>query len=81
LGEEAGVYHLRQLLGVQKLKVFSAMNDFLLDYRTGNESSPLMHCCFVLLASASRCMCTKPIPVRFPNGFRAGYGGEREWMA
>jgi len=78
LGEEAGVYHLRQLLGAQKLKVFGSLSGFLSDYRTGDEKALLLQCCFALLAARDYCMRSKPAPqsVNRPKV----YYGERSWM-
>jgi hypothetical protein len=81
-GEEAGVYHLRQLLGAQKLKIFGSLSGLLSDYRTGDENALLLQCCFVLLASRASCMRPKPVPQpvyepRLPTGERSwmGWGG------
>ena len=78
LGEEAGVYHLRQLLGAQKLKVFRSLGGFLSEYRTGDEKALLLQCCFALLASGGDCMRPKPAPQRVNRP--KVYYGERSWM-
>jgi hypothetical protein len=79
LGEEAGVYHVRQLLGTQKLKVFGSLSGFLSQYRTGDVNALLLQCCFVLLASSGSCMRPKPVPSE--NRPPRVYYGERSWMA
>jgi hypothetical protein len=79
LGEEAGVYHLRQLLGAQKLKVFGSLSGFLSDYRTGDEKALLLQCCFALLASSGHCMRAKPAP-QSVNWRPQVHYGERSWM-
>ena len=78
-GEEAGVYHLRQLLGAQKLKVFTSLSGFLSEYRTGDESALLLQCCFVLLASGRHCMRPKVSP-QFVHTTPNVPRGERSWM-
>lgn len=78
-GEEAGVYHLRQLLGAQKLKVFSSLKGFLAEYRTGDEGALLMQCCFALLASGRRCMRPRVSPLP-SDTIPKRYSGERAWM-
>lgn len=81
-GQEAGVYHLRQLLAAQKLKVFGSLSEFLSEYCTGDENALLLQCCFVLLASRAHCMRPKHVPrpvyqERLPTGERSwmGWGG------
>jgi predicted phage terminase large subunit-like protein len=82
LGEEAGVYHLRQLLGAQKLKVFSSLSGLLSEYRTGDVNALLLQCCFVLLASSGHCMRSKPAPQSAnPPRSLPRYHGQHAWMA
>ena len=78
VGEEAGVYHLRQLLGARKLKVFGSLGGLLSEYRTGDEKALLLQCCFALLAS-SDCMRPKPAPPKRELEAPVHYG-ERSWM-
>jgi len=59
-GEEAGVYQLWQLLASNKLKVFASLSGFLLEYRVGDEHSPLLLCSHALIHPDSR-MRTKPV--------------------
>jgi hypothetical protein len=80
LGEEAGVYHLLQLLKAQELKVFSSLSNFLAAYRTGDESALLLQCCYVLLVSCRHRRRSKLAPQQV-NFLPSDYGGERGWMA
>jgi predicted phage terminase large subunit-like protein len=79
LGEQAGIYHLLQLLKAQKLKAFKSLSGFLSEYRTGDESALLLQCCYVLLASGLRCMRPKAAP-QLVNYRSTEYRGERDWM-
>ena len=54
-GEEAGVYQLWQLLASNKLKVFASLHGFLVEYRIGDEHSPLLLCCHALILQTAAC--------------------------
>ena len=79
-GEDAGVYHLLQLLKGQKLKVFNTLNGFLSAYRTGDERALLLQCCYVLLATGRRCMRTRVVR-QFVSAMPSVPRGDRGWMA
>ncbi len=80
MGEEAGYYHLLQLLKAQKMKVFNTLTGFLSEYRAGDESALLLQCCYALLVSGRHCMRPKVAP-QLGNSMPAAYQGERGWMA
>ena len=48
--EEAGIYQLIQQLASNKLKIFASLSRFLVEYRIGDEKSPLLQCCQSLRA-------------------------------
>lgn len=76
-GEEAGVYHLLQLLAANQLKAFASLSGFLSEYRIGEAQSPLVLCCNSLVMSSNH-MRTKPVP-RKESPERI-YPGDRGWM-
>ena len=77
--EDAGLFHLWQLLASNKLKVFASLSGFLAEYRMGDEQSPLLQGCHSLILSGCDRMRTKPVK-RCEFELPSVYYGPRGWM-
>ena len=82
--EEAGAYQLQQMLSLRRVKVFASLSRFLEEYRTGDEQSPLLLCCYALILDGCQRMRSRPVarmrPV--PEFFEHSYLplGPGSWM-